>query len=65
MVPDTIVVTEFNVTPMTLSRWTNDPRLGFPPPMKINRRNFRSRHALEAFKAELLRRAIAERNPEC
>lgn len=35
LVPDPQVAKEFNVTLMTLWRWTHDPRLGFPPPVKI------------------------------
>jgi hypothetical protein len=46
---------------MTLWRWTSDPRLGFPLPIKIRTRSFRSRQQLEAFKARMLRVAIAER----
>jgi hypothetical protein len=64
LVPDPLVVQEFHITLMTLSRWTKDPRLGFPPPMKINRRNFRSRRALEEFKAGLLKKALADRAPQ-
>ena len=58
-VPDPEVCREFSITPMTLDRWTNDPNLRFPPPMKLRNRNFRSRKQLEEFKAELLRKAIA------
>ena len=50
LVPDPIVWKEFGVTPLTLYRWTRDEALGFPPVIKINRKNFRSRRALEAFK---------------
>jgi hypothetical protein len=64
LVPDTAVLREFGVCSMTLSRWSKDPKLGFPPPIKINSRNYRSRLALDAFKAALLRKAIIERAPE-
>jgi hypothetical protein len=62
LVPDPVVWREFNVTSMTGSRWTKDPTLNFPPPMKINGRNFRSRRQLEEFKARILREAIAARS---
>ena len=42
----------------------HNPELGFPPPIKIRTRNFRSRRMLEEFKAALLRKAFAERSPE-
>ncbi len=62
LVPDPIVATEFGgVALMTLYRWTNDPTLGFPPPIKIRNKNFRSRYALEEFKARIVRSAIAQR----
>jgi hypothetical protein len=59
LVPDPEVWKEFGVTSMTLHRWTNDPDLGFPPAIKIRRRNFRSRRLLEAFKRRLIARALA------
>ena len=59
LVPDPEVWKEFGVTSMTLYRWTNDRDLGFPPVIKIRKRNFRSRRALEAFKQRLIARALA------
>jgi hypothetical protein len=58
LVPDPQVWKEFGVTSMTLYRWTNDPDLGFPPAIKIRKRNFRSRRALEAFKRRMVARAL-------
>jgi hypothetical protein len=43
---------------MAMWRWTHDQSLGFPPPIKIRNRNFRSRRALEDFKQNLLRKAL-------
>ena len=65
-VSDSLVQDELDVSGMTLHRWDRDPRLaalGWPPPMKVTggRRKFRSRRALEQFKANLLQRALAER----
>ena len=61
LVPDPLVAQEFNITLMTLWRWTKDPELGFPPPVKIRKRNFRSRKKLDTFKQRLMRDALAQR----
>jgi hypothetical protein len=61
LVPDPQVWREFNVTPMTGYRWTNDANLGFPPAIKIRTRNFRSRKAIEAFKQRLMQAAMMKR----
>jgi hypothetical protein len=64
-VPDPKVRKEFSVTPMTMWRWDHDPvkvELGWPPPIKIGDRNYRSRKLLEQFKANLLRLAIESRD---
>jgi hypothetical protein len=60
-VPDPQVQAEFGVTAMTLWRWERDPALGFPPAIYIKTRKYRIRRLLEAFKARLLREAIAAR----
>jgi hypothetical protein len=62
LVPDPQVAREFNVTLMTLWRWDRDPRLaelGWEPPVKIRRRNYRRRRSLEKFKAALRNFGIA------
>jgi hypothetical protein len=61
LVPDTAVVKEFSITSMTLWRWDHDLSLGFPPPVIIRKRKFRSRRALEEFKGRMIRTAIASR----
>jgi hypothetical protein len=62
LVPDSRVRSEFgDITDMTLWRWTRDPELKFPPPIKIRRHNFRSRRALEEFKSRMLALAIRQR----
>ena len=64
LVPDPKVAGEFGVTLMTLWRWDRSPaksELGWPPSIKIGRRNYRSRHGLEAFKKNLIAAALAER----
>jgi hypothetical protein len=50
LVPDPQVAREFNVTLMTLWRWDRDPKLaelGWEPPVKIRKRNYR-RQAIKA-----------------
>jgi len=52
LVPARQVQAEFGVTAMTLWRWVaRRDTTGFPPPIKINKRNYWRRSALEAFKA--------------
>ena len=58
LVPDPKIMKEFSLDPMKLWRWDHNPEIGFPPKIRIGGRNYRSRRAIEAFKAELLRRAI-------
>jgi hypothetical protein len=61
-VPDPLVCREFGIDRMTLFRWDAKLDLGFPPPIIINGRKFRSRRMLESFKARALRAAIAAMN---
>jgi hypothetical protein len=61
LVPDPQVCREFQITSMTLWRWDHDPNLEFPPPIRIRKRKFRRRSALEIFKRQLVRNAIARR----
>jgi hypothetical protein len=61
LVPDPQVCREFQITSMTLWRWDHDPELEFPPPIGIRKRKFRRRSALEIFKRQLVRNAIARR----
>jgi hypothetical protein len=64
LVPDPKVAEEFHVTLMSLWRWDRDPAkiaLGWPPKVQIRKRNYRHRSQLEAFKSNLLQRALAER----
>jgi hypothetical protein len=51
-------------TPGSIWRWDRDPeliKLGWPPPIRIRSRKFRSRIALENFKRVMARRAIEQR----
>ena len=63
-VPDPQVQKELGVTAMSIWRWDRDPeliKLGWPPPIRIRSRKFRSRIALENFKRVMARRAIEQR----
>ena len=65
LVPDPLVAEEFSVTLMTIWRWDQDDAkraLGWPPKIKIGTRNYRNRSKLEAFKDNVLRRALDERD---
>ena len=64
LVPDPVVWREFGISSMTGWRWTKDPELGFPPPIKIRNRCFRSRGAIEEFKHRVMRQGIAARAGE-
>jgi hypothetical protein len=62
-IPNPQVADEFGVTPMTLWRWDASEAmaaLGWPPPIKIGDRKFRSRKALDAFKDAMFKRAVQE-----
>jgi hypothetical protein len=48
----------FGVVPRTLHRWKNDPTLGFPPPARINKRDYHDPRLIEDF--ALSRRVIAD-----
>ena len=61
LVPDPVVWRELGISAMTGWRWTRDPNLRFPPAIQIRKRNFRSRRAIEEFKAKMMRAAITHR----
>lgn len=55
-IPDPEVQRRYNITAMTLWRWDHDQTLGFPPPIRIRHRKYRSAKALAEFER---RRAAA------
>ena len=64
-VSDSDVVRELGITLQTVFRWDQNSKViadGWPPKIKIGARNYRSRAALDEFKANVLRRALAKRN---
>lgn len=58
LIPDPQVWRMLNICSMTLRRWTRDPKMDFPPAIKIRSRNYRSRAAIEAWKEKMLRKGI-------
>src|SRR5262245_45672423 len=62
LIPDPQVWKMFGITDMTGWRWTRDPKLGFPPAIKILSRNYRSKRQLEAFKKRMMDEALKNRN---
>ncbi len=60
LVPDSQAAMELgNVSAVTMWRRTKDPKLGFPPAIKINGRNYRRRSDLEAFKQRMAEASMA------
>jgi hypothetical protein len=60
-VPEARVREEFDVSAMTLHRWDRDAGLGFPPPITIRGRKYRSRKQLQEFKERQIKLAIVNR----
>ena len=64
LVPDPEACREVGICTMTGWRWDRSKEmadLGWPVAIRINRRKFRSRAALDAFKQNLVERAVKER----
>lgn len=59
LIPDPQVWRQLGVTSMTGWRWTRDPALDFPPPIKIKNRNYRSQRALGAWRDRMVRQSAA------
>jgi len=63
-VADSVVARELGVSAMTLWRYDHDNKMidaGWPAKIVMGRRNYRSRKALEEFKANMLRHAMLAR----
>ena len=52
LIPKPSLAKELGITSRTLSRWIEDPEMGFPEAVVINSRNYFVRAAVEAWKAE-------------
>jgi hypothetical protein len=64
LVSEPDVCAEFGISAMCAWRWDRDAKMiaqGWPAPIRLNRRKFRSRAALDAFKQNLVERAVRER----
>lgn len=62
LIKDSEVRAEFgDLSEDALKAWDKDPNLGFPPKITIRNRHYRSRAALDAFKAKLLADAMRNR----
>jgi hypothetical protein len=62
LVPDPQVRRELNISNMSLWRWDRDPEmsaLGWPRPIRINKRKYRSRKQFEKFKRAVKDKTIA------
>ena len=49
LAPDPVIARHFNIHLKSLGRWARRPRLGFPPAVKINGRNYRRWDEIHAF----------------
>ena len=49
LLPDPLVAKKYKRTSRTISRWDEDPTLGFPKPIEINGRKYRRRSELNKF----------------
>jgi hypothetical protein len=49
--PTRRVAERYNVSTRSIERWANDPNLGFPQPLVINKRKYWSEAELEQFDA--------------
>jgi hypothetical protein len=52
--PDRLVCARYDICPRTLSRWDENPKLGFPRPFRINGRKYRDEKELDAFDRRLV-----------
>jgi predicted DNA-binding transcriptional regulator AlpA len=60
LIPDSKVCERYGVVPYTLWRWDHDEQMGFPKPVRINKRKHRFEDELDQFDARL----AAERDVE-
>ena len=51
LVPDAEVAARYNVHAATLYNWDHNPAMGFPKPVRIRGRKYRSLSELDAFDA--------------
>jgi predicted DNA-binding transcriptional regulator AlpA len=51
LLPTRAVMERYQVSDRSIDRWVADPDLGFPKPIRINRKRFFYEHELDAFDA--------------
>jgi len=61
LIPDRVVAQRYHVHPHTLRRWDQNPALGFPPPVYVNKRRYREADELDAWDRKNSREAAALR----
>ena len=49
LLPDAKVCERYGVHVSTLNNWDHNPALGFPPPIRINKRKYRDEAELDRF----------------
>lgn len=55
LIPDPVIARQLGVTLMTIWRWDQDPKLGFPKRIKIKTRNYRAASELAAWRDKMVR----------
>jgi hypothetical protein len=63
LIPKPNLARELGVSGRTLSRWLDDPAIGFPRPIVIRARNYFDRHSVEAWKGAQIRAAGTTDSP--
>jgi hypothetical protein len=61
--PTTAVARRYNVTPRSVDRWVDDPDLGFPKPVIMNKRKYWSIRALVDYDRKVATAVNAPRRP--
>jgi predicted DNA-binding transcriptional regulator AlpA len=61
LIPDPEVARTLGVTLMTIYRWDHDPSMGFPKPIRLKTRKYRSAKELTEWRDGLVREAAAHR----
>jgi len=64
LLSDRSVAERYDVSVRTLERWDRTPGLGFPPPIWLRDRRYRSIAALDEWDADNIRKAILDRTSE-
>jgi hypothetical protein len=52
LVPDRLVAERYHRSSKTIARWAADPKIGFPPVIRLRNRRYRDAAALETWEAK-------------